>query len=280
MSFEMEPVNQRLRYAVMTEYDGSAFNGWQRQRDVPSVQQCLEEAWHQLTGERIRLSGGSRTDAGVSALRHVSSFISGTRIPPDRIALAWNTVLPAQVAALAVRQVHQQFNPRYDALGKTYRYHLRTGSTRPVISRRHSTFIPGRLDLEAMRQAAGSLRGKHDFTAFMDQGSPTKRPVRTLHEINIQESEDQVTLTFTGDGFLYHMVRVLTGTLVAAGQGKIDPATMGEIINSGDRARSGPTLPPQGLLLERVFFADQLFGDDRWPYEDPRREGKIAHLLP
>ncbi len=276
----MAAMNESARYAVMTEYDGTAFNGWQRQKNAPSVQQCLEESWQALSGERIQLSGGSRTDAGVSALGHVSSFQTKTSIPPDRIALAWNTALPPEVAILAVRRVNQAFNPRYDALGKTYRYTIRTGRTRPVLARHLTAYLPGSLDREAMRKAAANLQGRHDFTSFMDQGSPTKRPVRTLYELGFDERGDEIVLTFTGDGFLYHMVRILSGTIVHAGQGRIDPDTIGGIIKSGDRVLAGPTLPPEGLVLERVYFADHLFGNDCWPYEDQRRQAKLAHLLP
>lgn len=268
------------RYAVMTEYDGTAFCGWQRQKSHPSVQACLEDAWKELTGERIRLTGGSRTDAGVSALRHVSSFVSETTIPADRMARAWNTRLPAPAAVVDVRPVNPAFNPRYDALGKTYRYTLRTGPIRPVIARHATCHLPGPLDREAMRFAAETLLGRHNFSAFMDQGSPTKRLIRTLHRLDLVEEGDELVVRMTADGFLYHMARILVGTLVAAGQGKIDPATMREIIEACDRTLAGPTMPPQGLLLERVYFADRLFGDDRWPHEDPRRQAKLANLLP
>ncbi len=262
----------------MTEYDGTAFFGWQRQKDLPSVQQTLEEAWRDLTGERIRLTGGSRTDAGVSAARHVSSFLSETPIPLDRIGLAWNTALPPELAVQAVRSVNPAFNPRYDALGKTYRYTLATGPVRPVIDRGRASHVPGRLDLSALKEAAAHLTGRQDFTAFMDQGSPTRRPVRTLHQLQVEEGEDRLVLRFTGDGFLYHMVRILAGTLVFAAQGKIEPGAIPGIFASGDRRLAGPTLPPEGLLLERLYFAGELFGQDRWPYEDSRRAEKLVHL--
>jgi len=276
----MDAMDKCARYAVMTEYDGTAFSGWQRQKNALSVQQCLEDAWYALSGERIKLTGGSRTDAGVSALRHVSSFSSRTAIPLDRIALAWNTVLPPEAAVAAIRPVNRAFNPRYDALGKTYRYTVRTGRTRPVLARSLSAYVPGPLDREAMREAAAKLSGKHNFTSFMDQGSPTKRPVRTLYQIGFQEAEAEIILTFTGDGFLYHMARILAGTIVSAGQGKIDTDTIEAIIESHDRVLAGPTMPPEGLLLERVYFAGHLFGGDRWPYEDQRRQARLAHLIP
>jgi tRNA pseudouridine38-40 synthase len=268
------------RYAILTEYDGTPFSGWQIQDNAPSVQQCLQDAWHKLTGETVTLTGGSRTDAGVSASHHVSSFQSRTSIPVERIALAWNSVLPDAIAVHDTREVRSAFNPRYDALGKTYRYTIVTGSVRPVLARHFAAFVPGTLGVNAMRQACLLLAGTHDFTSFMDQGSPTTRPVRTLHELGVAEEDDRLVFTFMGDGFLYHMVRILAGTLVSVGQGKIDPKEIETIFESRDRTLAGPTMPPEGLLLERVFFADHLFGDDRWAYQDPRRADKIAHLRP
>lgn len=270
--------NHQRRYAVLTEYDGQAFSGWQRQKERPSVQACLEDGWERLTGEKVSLTGGSRTDAGVSALGHVSSFLTSSPIPADRVALAWNTVLPPPLVVLAVRPVALAFNPRYDALGKSYCYSLATGPVRPALDRDRTAHVSGSLDLEAMRQAAGQLTGSHDFTAFMDQGSPTRRPVRTLHSLGISQENERIMMTFTGDGFLYHMVRILAGTLVQAGQGKLDPDRLKGIIESRDRRLAGPTMPAQGLRLERLYFADQLFGDDAWPYPDPRWASKLPHL--
>ncbi len=262
----------------MTEFDGSAFHGWQRQKNAPSVQACLEDAWRSLTGEAITLRGGSRTDAGVSALGHVSDFSSATSIPVDRIARAWNTILPESVAVRAARRVPGGFSARYDALGKTYRYTILTGETRPVIKRRTTAFAPGELDVDAMRSALEFLRGTHDFSSFMDQGSPTKRLVRTLHEIQI-DGCGELTIAMTGDGFLYHMARIIAGTLVYIGQGKISVNELGTIVKARDRVLAGPTMPAEGLVLERVYFASELFGDDRWPYEDERFESKRMALM-
>ncbi len=262
------------RYAIVTEFDGSAFHGWQRQQNAPSVQACLEDAWKSLTGETIILRGGSRTDAGVSALAHVSDFSSATSIPCERIARAWNTKLPDSVVVHAAVQVPDRFHARYDTLGKTYRYTIMTGETRPVIRRRTTAFVPGDLDVDAMRSALKYLRGTHDFSSFMDQGSPTKRLVRTLHDIHIAGCRELV-ITMTGDGFLYHMVRIIAGTLVYIGQGKIPSHELASIIEARDRVLAGPTMPAEGLVLERVYFATELFGDDSWPYDDERRESKV-----
>lgn len=269
---------KQRRYAVLTVYDGSAFSGWQRQARATTVQACLEDGWRKLTGERIRLTGGSRTDAGVSARGHVSSFLSTNSIPPEKMALAWNTTLPEAVAVKAVRTVGPAFNPRYDALGKRYIYQLDTGPVRPVLDRGLVAHMPGDLDLLKMEEGAKILQGTHDFTAFMDQGSPSRRPVRTLHRLDLSREGDRITMAFEGDGFLYHMVRILAGTLLWLGRGKLDPASLGDLMERKDRRLLGPTLPGRGLVLDRVYFADQLFGDDAWPWPDSRREEKKAHL--
>lgn len=288
-----------IQYAILTEFDGSVFHGWQRQRNAPSVQACLEDAWEALTGEPITLRGGSRTDAGVSAIGHVSAFYTTTTIPEDRVACAWNTKLPEGVVVCAARQVHRSFHARYDTLGKLYRYTIRTGLTRPVLSRHTTAFVPGELDVDAMREAISFLEGTHDYSAFMDQGSPTKRLERTLHNIQLEigsppfdkasptgkmlhdikrESGTDLVIKIVGDGFLYHMARIIAGTLVYIGVGKIVPRDLSAILENRDRTLAGPTMPAAGLLLERVYFADELFGGDRWPYEDERREAKLATL--
>lgn len=290
-----------IQYAILTEFDGSVFHGWQRQRNAPSVQACLEDAWEALTGERIVLRGGSRTDAGVSALGHVSAFHTTSSIPEDRIARAWNTKLPDGVVVCAATRVHHDFHARYDTLGKLYRYTIKTGSTRSVLSRHTTAFVPGELDVDAMREAIPFLEGTHDFSAFMDQGSPTKRLERTLYDIKLTPGarrleeptqtdkllhdvkrgrETDLVIKIMGDGFLYHMARIIVGTLVYIGEGKIAPQELLSVLKNKDRTLAGPTMPAAGLLLERVFFADELFGDDRWPYEDERREAKLATLKP
>ncbi len=265
------------RYAIATEFDGTAFHGWQRQKNAHSVQACLEDAWMSLTGETITLRGGSRTDAGVSAIAHVSDFVSATSIPPDRIARAWNTKLPESVVVHAAVCVPDSFYARYDTLGKTYRYTILTGETRPVIKRSTTAFVPGELDVDAMRSASEYFLGTHDFSSFMDQGSPTKRLVRTLHDIRIDGFQELV-IAMTADGFLYHMARIIVGTLVYIGQGKISVHELASIIEARDRVCAGPTMPAEGLVLERVYFAAELFGDDCWPYEDERRDAKRASL--
>lgn len=261
-----------VRYAILTTYDGAFFSGWQRQKNAVSVQQTLEDVWKKQTGETIRLTGGSRTDAGVSARGHVSSFRSETSIPEQNIPLLWNAKLPDSIAIRKAIRVDDDFNPRYDALGKEYRYRIMNSRVRPVLFRHLVSHIPGTLDMSAMRQALPFFAGTHSFLSLMDQGSPTKRPVRTIQHLELIEEGSLITLVVRGDGFLYHMVRILAGTLVLIGQGKMLPEQVPKLLESKDRTLAGPTMPPQGLTLERVFFEKTLFGDDCWPYEDERRD--------
>lgn len=265
-----------VRYAILTTYDGSAFSGWQRQKNAISVQQTLEDCWQKQTGETIRLTGGSRTDAGVSARGHVSSFRSKTPIPLNNIPLFWNAKLPDSIAVRKVIRVEDDFNPRYDALGKEYRYRILNRRVRPVLYRHLVAHVPGVLDLSAMRQALPYFAGTHSFLSLMDQGSPTKRPVRTIQHLELAEEDRVITLIVRGDGFLYHMVRILAGTLVLIGQGKMSPEQVPALLETKDRTLAGPTMPPQGLTLERIYFAKMLFGGDCWPYEDERREDMLS----
>jgi len=261
-----------VRFAILTTYDGSAFSGWQRQKNAISVQQTLEDCWQKQTGEKIRLTGGSRTDAGVSARGHVSSFRSKMPIPVNNIPLFWNAKLPDSIAVRKAVHVEDDFNPRYDALGKEYRYRILNRRIRPVIFRHLVAHVPSELDLNAMREALPYFAGTHSFLSLMDQGSPTNRPVRTIQHLELVDKDRLITLIVRGDGFLYHMVRILAGTLVLIGQGKMSPDQVPALLETEDRTLAGPTMPPQGLTLERIYFAKTLFGGDCWPYEDERRK--------
>lgn len=248
--------------AMLTEYDGSCFNGWQAQAQGRTVQQTLAAAIEQLTGEaNILLTGSSRTDSGVHARGHVSHFRSDTSIPADKLPLAINSRLPADVAVLATCDVADDFHAQYHARGKIYTYQIWNHVSRPVIDRLRCSHVPGPLDLEALTKAIPCLIGKRDFTAFMDTGSCDRNPVRTLYDLKLTTNGPLLTLSFHGDGFLYHMIRIMTGTLIAVAQGKIRIGELPGLIAAADRRRMGKTMPPQGLCLERVFYDPPLFDD-------------------
>ncbi|MDD2427119.1 MAG: tRNA pseudouridine(38-40) synthase TruA [Eubacteriales bacterium] len=263
---------EKLKIAISTEYLGVDFHGWQRQENAHTVQAELEDAWFELTSERIVLNGSSRTDAGVSARRHISSFVTCSSIPVERIPLAWNTKLGPGVAVREAKITQTDFDPRFDALGKEYTYSFYLSKTRPVIERFQTHHVPQKLDLAAMREASASFLGEHDFTALMDQGSPSKRPCRSLYSLVLEEADPFLHLHVIGDGFLYHMVRILAGTLLYVGLGKLTAQDIPLLLKERDRRAMGPTLSACGLTLERVFYKDELFGSDRWPYHDWQAE--------
>ena len=248
--------------AILTEYDGSSFNGWQAQARGRTVQQTLVAALEELLGERsIVLTGSSRTDSGVHARGHVSHFRSDTRIPADKLPLAMNNRLPSDLSVLAACDVHDDFHAQYHALGKIYTYRIWNHASRPAIDRLRLCHVPGPLDLDTMYSALPYLVGRRDFSAFMDTGSRERNPVRTLFSLKLDIDGPRLTLRFHGDGFLYHMIRVMTGTLLAVAQGKISISDLPDLIADGDRKKLGKTMPPQGLCLERVLYDPPLFDD-------------------
>ena len=252
--------------ALLTEYDGSDFCGWQTQINGRTVQQTILQALQKLTGDNeLRLTGCSRTDAGVHATGHVSHFATRCRIPADRLPLALNSHLPADVAVRDARDVDAGFHARYQALGKIYSYRIWHDPCRPAYGRRQVCHVPGPLDLDLMCRAMPCLLGRHDFRAFMDAGSCERNPVRTLSRISLNCRGPLIIIRVQGDGFLYHMVRILTGTLLLVAQGKMPPETMPDVLAGGSRKLAGKTMPPQGLCLEKVIYDPPLFAENDRP---------------
>ncbi len=258
-----KPVAPPTRHlAILTEYDGTAFNGWQSQALGRTVQQTLAHALAELTGEAdLVLYGSSRTDAGVHARGHVSHFRTTSRIPATKLPLAMNSHLPDDLSVQAAVEVAADFHAQYHAIGKIYTYRIWNHATRPAIDRNRVCHVPVALDLALMRQALPALVGRHNYAAFRDTGSIERNPVRTLQDVALAIDGPRITLTFQGDGFLYHMVRILAGTLVAVGQGKLPPDAVTELLISGERKLAGKTMPPEGLCLERVLYDPPLFDE-------------------
>ncbi|MCL6447537.1 MAG: tRNA pseudouridine(38-40) synthase TruA [Armatimonadetes bacterium] len=238
-------------------YDGTNYHGFQEQRGtgLPTVQGVLEKCLCRLAGREIRVTGAARTDAGVHALGQVVNFDPGAwAIPADRIPLALNGVLPEDVAAVHAEEVPPGFHARFSARAKTYRYTIFNARIPSPFWRRYSHFEPRFLDLEAMAAAARYLRGRHDFASFQAAGADTKTTVRTLFEAEVTRTEELIFFTFRGDGFLYNMVRIMVGTLVEIGLGKRPPEEIKAILEAGERARAGPTVPARGLCLVNVEY--------------------------
>jgi tRNA pseudouridine38-40 synthase len=245
-----------MRNIVLTiQYDGTRFDGWQRQGNTANtVQGRLESVLRRMTGETVELHGSGRTDAGVHALAQVANFHTDCPLSCAEMMRYVNQYLPQDAAVTAVREAAPRFHARLNAAGKHYRYRIRVSDTPEVFSRRYVWALPEKLDTAAMAEAAALLLGKHDFMSFCDNRRMKKSTVRTLERLEITPAGDELLLDFYGDGFLYHMARILTGTLVEVGRGNTLPMDMTAILAAGAGAQAGPRAPPPGLILMAVCY--------------------------
>ena len=260
------PEGQR-RFRLTIEYDGTAYCGWQRQINGPSVQETLEQALCTLTQERVSVTGSSRTDAGVHALGLCAHFDSATRIPAQKLAFALNTLLPPDIRVRESSLAPEGFHARYSACGKLYRYAFYNARHDCAIGRQYAAHIPLPMDERLMDEEAQALLGTHDFAAFAASGSVAKSTVRTIVGARVTREGERVTLCVMGDGFLYNMVRIIAGTLAEIGTGKRAPGAIARAIETGDRLALGQTAPARGLTRVRVFYE----GDEIEPL--PERDG-------
>lgn len=244
---------------VTIAYDGTNYHGFQEQRGTvfQTVQGVFEERLSRLAKREIRVIGAGRTDAGVHARGQVVNFESGDlRIPPQRLAYALNSVLPVDIVALDSVEVPESFHSRFSAASKTYRYAINNGEKPSPFLRLYSYHIPRFLDVEAMREGARHLVGKQDFSAFRALGTPVKTTVRSLFGIQVSREGELVYIDISADGFLYHMARMITGTLIRVGLGKLDPREVADILASRDSLKGGPAAPARGLFLDRIEYSD------------------------
>ena len=248
------PAEGLRRLKLTVEYDGTDYCGWQRQINGPSVQQTLEETLSRLTGETVCVTGSSRTDAGVHAMGLCAHFDSATRIPPEKIAFALNTMLPPDIRIRESGPATEGFHARYSACGKVYRYRFFNSRHDCAIGRQYAAHVPLPLDVQRMNEEAQALIGTHDFEAFAASGSVVKSTVRTIYRARVEKSGDEVTLLVLGDGFLYNMVRIIAGTLMEVGTGKREPGAIKKAIETKDRLALGQTAPAKGLTLMRVLY--------------------------
>ncbi len=245
--------------ALLTEYDGTGFHGWQSQKGLRNVQDEIRKAIRRCTGDDVKLYGCSRTDTGVHATGHVSNFMSATRIPADKIPLALNSFLPPDISIRMAADVPADFHARFSAVGKRYRYRILYGPVRPALDRSRVCHVTRPVDAGAAARAAGAFEGTHDFKAFMASGGEVRSTVRTIHSLRVETAGPETDLVIHGDGFLYNMVRIIAGTLYAAGTGAVRPEDISAIIASRDRKMAGKTLPAHGLYLEEVFYDMDIF---------------------
>jgi tRNA pseudouridine38-40 synthase len=235
-------------------YDGTRFVGWQRQSEGESVQGLLEDALAKFEGAPVTVHGAGRTDAGVHALAQVASARVTCRHDVATLTRALNAHLPEDVRVVSVEEVAADFHARFSARRKTYRYRIRNTPTADPFDRHFVWHIPEPLDLAAMKEAAAAVVGTHDFAAFQSAGGDSNGTVRTVSRSEIGDTAGLVTYEIAGDGFLRHMVRALTGTLVDIGRGWRSPASMAPLLRGSSRSDAGPTAPPQGLFLVRVDY--------------------------
>ncbi len=236
------------------EYDGKDFNGWQKQPNKLNIQGTIEQAIKMVTKEDIELIASGRTDAGVHALGQVANFKTNSKIPIDKIPVAINSNLKKSIRIKNAEEVEERFHSRLTCKRKTYRYIINNSFEGTAIYRNLETHIPIKLDVYKMQKAIKFFEGEHDFKAFKASGTSSKSSIRTIYEGNVYEKEDRIYIELTGNGFLYNMVRIISGTLVDVGMGKILPEEIQEIIKEGKRERAGKTLPPQGLYLVKVEY--------------------------
>ena len=245
-------------FKLTLAYDGTDFSGWQAQPGQRTVQGALQDAWQEITGETVRVTATSRTDAGVHALGQVVGVESQTQLPPERLLGGLNAKLPDDAVVLSVESAREGFHATHDAVGKRYRYQIHNDRRRPLLDRHQVWHIPQSLDVEAMHSAGQLLVGKHDFASFQSTGSPRDSTVRTITDVEVgqggSEYPARVWVDVSGDGFLYNMVRNIVGTLVDVGAGRRPIVWVSEVLAARDRRAAGQTAPPQGLFLVEVKF--------------------------
>ncbi len=235
-------------------YDGTEFHGWQRQPRLRTVQQVLEEAIERLTGTRPVTTASGRTDAGVHALGQVIHFLTPSRHSAETFQRALNALLPRDVRVLAAAEVPQAFHATLDARSKRYRYVIDNARVASPFKLRYCWHVPHRLDADSMARAGASLLGRHDFRSFETDWPNRMSSVRTICDLTVARHHDEITIEVEADGFLYNMVRSITGTLVLVGSGKRTEGWVAEVLAAENRVEAGPTAPAQGLFLLAVRY--------------------------
>ena len=241
----------RKRILLTVSYDGTAYSGWQYQDNGPSIQEELEKAIKAATGAFSRVTGASRTDAGVHALGQRTD----SSIPPEKFPFVLNRYLPADIRVTAAMQAADDFHARFQAAGKWYTYRIHNAPHASAMFRNCTAHVPVQLDEERMRACGMALLGTHDFSAFAASGGQAKTTVRTINAFSVERNGEDIVIRVHGNGFLYNMVRIIAGTLIDVGHGKLDTGCIARAIQSGNRLDLGVTAPACGLELTRVEYA-------------------------
>ncbi len=244
-----------MNVKLTIQYDGTRYDGWQRQGNTDNtLQGRLEGVLSRMVGKPVEIQGAGRTDAGVHARGQVASVHLPEGYTPQEVQNYLNRYLPEDVAVVDVVEVGERFHARLSATGKEYRYHIRMGSVPDVFARKYQYRVEEPLDLAAMERAAGYLTGKHDFRSFCGNRRFKKSTVREVFHIGVEVCGSDLTIIYRGDGFLYNMVRILTGTLLEVGLGQRTPESMVDILEAKERTAAGKTAPAQGLVLQEVYY--------------------------
>ena len=235
-----------MRVKMVVAYDGTNYCGWQIQPNGVTIEQKLNEALTDLLQEPIKVTGASRTDAGVHSLGNVCIFDTNTRMPAEKISYALNTRLPEDIVVQDSCQVPESFHPRFSKSRKTYEYRILNQKFRNPTRRLDTHFYYYDLDVEAMQRAAAYLVGEHDFKSFASTGGQAETSIRTIYSLDVEKRDSIITIRVKGNGFLYNMVRIIAGTLIKVGAGEILPEEIPAILEAKDRSAAGPTAPAKG----------------------------------
>lgn len=248
---------EKKRVRLTVAYDGTNYHGWQIQPNGITIEseltRCLEALFH----EKVEIIGASRTDSGVHALGNIAVFDTSARMPAEKIAYALNQRLPEDIRIQKSEEVPPDWHPRHVESRKTYEYRIYRGQFPLPTKRLYSLFTYHDLDVNRMKEAVAYLEGEHDFKSFCQVGAQVQSTVRTIYSAEVLEQENDLVIRICGNGFLYNMIRIITGTLMEIGQGKRDPMDMVRIIEARDRQAAGPTAPPQGLTLIKYEYPEE-----------------------
>lgn len=242
-------------FKMVLQYEGTRYQGWQKQESTENtIQGKLEALLSKMAGMPVEVHGSGRTDAGVHAYGQVANFKLDTDKSPEELASYINRYLPEDIGLIELTEVSPRFHSRLNVKGKCYRYRVLNSARPHVFDRRYVYQLPDKLDLTAMRQAAAAMCGEHDFQAFTSARKGKKSTVRCVDSIQIEQVQDEIRFTFRGNGFLYHMVRIMMGTLLSVGKGELEAEKIPQILDAKDRQQAGELVPAKGLALMEVFY--------------------------
>ena len=247
--------------ALKLMYNGSAYHGWQVQKNAVTVCETMERALSMVCGEPVKLIGCGRTDTGVHAEHYIANFCTNSRIPVERLPFAVNTHTPEDIVVREALEVADDFNAILSCKKKEYTYRIYNSRIKNPFYVNRAYFYPKHLDEEMMDRAARAFEGTHDFKAVRSVGTETKTTVRTVYYCRVTRLGELLELKVCANGFLYNMVRAITGTVLYAAEGKLTPEDIPLILESGDRTLAGPTVPPGGLYMTKLWYEDERLND-------------------